>query len=148
MKDYIFIGRNKMPLNTNYKKKCPYLNNLHRKDIDIKKKIKIKKEEIILEKLNNEIYQRDYSFFSQNKPGLVETIKLPKIYLLSQFKYSISSPEEKYSVQKLEKEDQFAKIYKNKALYFPRAVKKYLSNNKNKKNKSESFLYLPLLHSN
>ena len=145
MKGYILIGRNKMPLNTNYKKKCPYLNNLHRKDIDIKKKIKMKKEEIILEKIKNETFQRDYSFFSQNNPGIVETPKLPKIYYNSQFKYSISSPEEKYSLQKLEKEDQFAKIYKNKAIYFPRAVKKYLSNNKNTKNKSVSFLYLPLI---
>ena len=148
MRRYLLIGGNKKTLKTNFREKCPYLRALYKKERDIIQKIGIKKSEIIIEKiLKKDNFQRDYSFFAQNKPEMIEIKKLPQINLSSLLKFSISSPEEKYWINKPESNDEFVNIYKNISKYFPRTIEKYKNKRKNKNNKkkSKSYLHLPLI---
>ena len=149
MRRYLLIGGNKKILKTNFRDKSPYLRNLYKKEREILEKVGLKKAEIISEKLlKKEKFQRDYSFFAQNKPEIIEIKKLPQINVSSLLKFSIISPEEKYWINKPKKSDEFANIYKSNSIFFPKTVEKYNNKriNKNKKIKSESYLHLPLIY--
>ena len=148
MRRYLLIGGNKKILKTNFRDKSPYLRNLYKKEREILEKVGLKKAEIISEKLfKKEKFQRDYSFFAQNKPEIIEIKKLPQINVSSLLKFSIISPEEKYWINKPKSNDEFVNIYKNISKYFPRTIEKYKNKrkNKNNKNKSKSYLHLPLI---
>ena len=149
MRRYLLIGGNKKILKTNFRDKSTYLRNLYKKEREILEKVGLKKAEIISEKLlKKEKFQRDYSFFAQNKPEIIEIKKLPQINVSSLLKFSIISPEEKYWINKPKKSDEFANIYKSNSIFFPKTVEKYNNKriNKNKKIKSESYLHLPLIY--
>ena len=139
MERFIYIGKYKKPLNKNYDDKCPYLKNLFQKRENEYQNIEKIKNEIINDKILNEdeLFQRDYAFFSVLKPGYKEINKLPKIKIYPGFKYYFKSPVEKYKSYNITKKNELDKLNKKNLIYFPRAVKAYHM----KRSKSE--VYLP-----
>ena len=149
MRRYLLIGGNKKTLKTSFRDKCPYLRDLYKKEREILQNIGIKKAEIISERiLKKENFQRDYSFFAHNKPEMIEEKRFPQINVSSLLKFSIISPEEKYLVNKPEKNDEFVKIYKSNSISFPKTIEKYKNKriSKKKKIKSKSYLNLPSIY--
>ena len=146
MKEFLLIGKDKKPLNLNYNDKCSYLKNLQKREKNSMRNIEKKKAEIILQKIKNDGYQRDYSFYSFNKLGVKKAKKIQKTGLLPQLKYSFSSPEERFRLKNPEEDDEYVKIYKKQSIHFPRALEKYLMSYNNRQIKPTSFLCLPKLY--
>ena len=142
MKRFIYIGKFKKQLNDNYNDKCPYLKSLQTKRQHEFQNIEKIRNDIISDKVlkDDEIYQRDYSFFSFVKPGYKEIKKLPKIKIYPGFKYTFKSPAEKYHSYKINKLNEYDKIYKNSLIFFPRAIRAYIMN------RSNSAANLPIIH--
>ena len=142
MKRFIYIGKIKKQLNDNFNDKCPYLKSLQEKRKNEFQNIEKIRNDIIYDKVlkDDEIYQRDYSFFSFVKPGYKEIKKLPKIKIYPGFKYTFKSPAEKYHSYKINKRNEYDKIYKNSLIFFPRAIRSYIMN------RSNSAANLPIIH--
>ena len=142
MKRFIYIGKIKKQLNDNFNDKCPYLKSLQEKRKNEFQNIEKIRNDIIYDKVlkDDEIYQRDYSFFSFVKPGYKEIKKLPKIKIYPGFKYTFKSPAEKYYSYKINKRNEYDKIYKNSLIFFPRAIRAYIMN------RSNSAANLPIIH--
>ena len=142
MKRYIYIGKYRKPLNDNYNDKCPYLKSLQTKRQNEFKNIKKIKNEIVSDKIlkDDQIFQRDYSFFSFVKPRYKGIKKLPKIKIYPEFKYTFKSPSEKYHSYRINKQNEYDKIYKNSLICFPRAIKSYIMK------KSDSAVNLPIIN--
>ena len=142
MKRFIYIGKIKKQLNDNFNDKCPYLKSLQEKRKNEFQNIEKIRNDIIYDKVlkDDEIYQRDYSFFSFVKPGYKEIKKLPKIKIYPGFKYTFKSPAEKYHSYKINKRNEYDKIYKNSLIFFPRAIRQYIMN------RSNSAANLPIIH--
>ena len=144
MQRYLYIGEYKMPLNNNYDDKCDYLKSLHIKKQNELQHIEQIKKEFITDKVLNddELFQRDYSFFSVLKPKYKETKALPKIKVYPRFKYTFKSPIEQYKSYKNKKNLFYNNDLKNSLISFPMGI----SNLKNSfLNKSNSLLYLPII---
>ena len=144
MQRYLYIGEYKMPLNNNYDDKCDYLKSLHIKKQNRLQHIEQIKREFVTDKVLNddELFQRDYSFFSVLKPKYKETKALPKIKVYPRFKYTFKSPIEQYKSYKNKKHLFYDNDLKNSLISFPMGI----SNLKTSfLNKSNSLLYLPII---
>ena len=144
MQRYLYIGEYKMPLNNNYDDKCDYLKSLHIKKQNRLQYIEHIKKEFVTDKILNddELFQRDYSFFSFLKPKYKETKALPKIKVYPRFKYTFKSPIEKYKSYKNKKSLFYDNDLKKSLISFPMGI----SNLKTSfLNKSNSLLYLPII---
>ena len=144
MQRYLYIGEYKMPLNNNYDDKCDYLKSLHIKKQNRLQYIEHIKKEFVTDKVLNddELFQRDYSFFSVLKPKYKETKALPKIKVYPRFKYTFKSPIEQYKSYKNKKSLFYDNDLKKSLISFPMGI----SNLKTSfLNKSNSLLYLPII---
>ena len=144
MQRYLYIGEYKMPLNNNYDDKCDYLKSLHIKKQNRLQYIEHIKKEFVTDKILNddELFQRDYSFFSVLKPKYKETKALPKIKVYPRFKYTFKSPIEQYKSYKNKKSLFYDNDLKKSLISFPMGI----SNLKTSfLNKSNSLLYLPII---
>ena len=144
MQRYLYIGEYKMPLNNNYDDKCDYLKSLHIKKQNRLQYIEHIKKEFVTDKVLNddELFQRDYSFFSLLKPKYKETKALPKIKVYPRFKYTFKSPIEHYKSYKDKKSLFFEHELKNSLISFPMGIKNLKTSFLNKSN---SLLYLPMI---
>ena len=144
MERYLYIGENKMPLNNNYDDKCDYLKSLKiKKQNELQNIEKIKKEFVNDKVLNDdELFQRDYAFFSALKPKYKIKKALPKIKICPSFKYTFKSPIEKYKSYQIRQNFFYNNDLKNSLISFP-----ILSNNYKTSflNKSNSLIYLPII---
>ena len=141
---YLYIGEYKLPLNNNYDDKCDYLKSLHIKKQNRLQYIEHIKKEFVTDKVLNddELFQRDYSFFSVLKPKYKETKALPKIKVYPRFKYTFKSPIEQYKSYKNKKSLFYDNDLKKSLISFPMGI----SNLKTSfLNKSNSLLYLPII---
>ena len=144
MQRYLYIGEIKKPLNNNYDDKCDYLKSLYiKKQNELQNIEKIKKDFVKDKVLNDdELFRRDYSFFSVLKPKYKEAKALPKIKIYPRFKYTFKSPIEKYKSYKNNKDFFDNECLKNSLISFPIVVKNYKTS---LFNKSNSQIFLPIL---
>ena len=144
MQRYLYIGEYKMPLNNNYDDKCDYLKSLHIKKQNRLQHIEQIKREFVTDKVLNddELFQRDYSFFSVLKPKYKINKPLPKIKIYPSFKYTFKSPIEKYKSYKLRQKLFYNSELKNSLISFPILANNYKTSFLNKSN---SLLYLPII---
>ena len=142
MKRYLYIGKKKKPLIENYNDKCKYLKNLSSKRQNEFQNFEKIKKEIVFDKILNkdELFQRDYAFFSFLKPSYIIEKKFPKIKIYPGFKYTFKSPSEKYHSYKIYPKNEYYNVNKKSLIYFPRAVKTYMMN------KSSSAPHLPIIN--
>ena len=141
---YLYIGEYKLPLNNNYDDKCDYLKSLQiKKQNELQNIEKIKREFVNDKVLNDdELFQRDYSFFSVLKPKYKIKKPLPKIKICPSFKYTFKSPIEKYKSYKIRKNILYNNDIKNGLISFPIHANNFKTSFLNKSN---SWLYLPII---
>ena len=141
---YLYIGEYKLPLNNNYDDKCDYLKSLQiKKQNELQNIEKIKREFVNDKVLNDdELFQRDYSFFSVLKPKYKIKKSLPKIKICPSFKYTFKSPIEKYKSYKIRQNILYNNDIKNGLISFPIHANNFKTSFLNKSN---LWLYLPII---
>ncbi len=142
MKGYLYIGKKKKPLNENYNDKCKYLKNLSVKRQNELQNFEKIKNEVVFNKILNQddLFQRDYAFFSFLKPSYTIIKKFPKINIYPGFKYTFKSPSEEYHSYKIYPKNEYYNVNRKSLIYFPRAVRAYIMN------RSNSAQYLPIIN--
>ena len=141
---YLYIGEYKLPLNNNYDDKCDYLKSLQiKKQNELQNIEKIKREFVNDKVLNDdELFQRDYSFFSVLKPKYKRIKPLPKIKICPSFKYTFKSTIEKYKSYKIRQNILYNNDIKTGLISFPIHANNFKTSFLNKSN---SWLYLPII---